>query len=59
LRQRLILRFGKERWGFAEEAGKHVAGKMLPDGGQVAVLEGLPKSTMAITPDNARSMMGN
>jgi ribose transport system substrate-binding protein len=39
---------GGDNFKIAEEAGKYVAGKLLPQGGEVAVLEGLPSSTPAI-----------
>jgi ribose transport system substrate-binding protein len=39
---------GGDNFKIAEEAGKYVAGKLLPDGGEVAVLEGLPSSTPAV-----------
>ena len=32
---------GGDNFKIAQEAGKYVAGKLLPDGGEVAVLEGL------------------
>jgi ribose transport system substrate-binding protein len=39
---------GGDNFKIAQEAGKYVAGKLLPDGGEVAVLEGLPSSTPAV-----------
>ena len=39
---------GGDNFKIAEEAGKYVAGKLLPEGGEVAVLEGLPSSTPAV-----------
>ena len=39
---------GGDNFKIAEEAGKYVADKLLPDGGEVAVLEGLPSSTPAV-----------
>jgi len=39
---------GGDNFKIAEEAGKNVADKLLPDGGEVAVLEGLPSSTPAV-----------
>jgi ribose transport system substrate-binding protein len=39
---------GGDNFKIAEEAGKYVATKLLPDGGEVAVLEGLPSSTPAV-----------
>ena len=39
---------GGDNYKIAQEAGKYVAGKLLPDGGEVAVLEGLPSSTPAV-----------
>src|SRR5271154_1052744 len=39
---------GGDNFKIAEEAGKYVATKLLPDGGDVAVLEGLPSSTPAV-----------
>ena len=39
---------GGDNFKIAEEAGKYVADKLLPQGGEVAVLEGLPSSTPAV-----------
>ncbi|CAM5772813.1 sugar ABC transporter substrate-binding protein [Labrys miyagiensis] len=39
---------GGDNYKIAFEAGKYTAEKLLPDGGQVAVLEGLPSSTPAV-----------
>jgi ribose transport system substrate-binding protein len=39
---------GGDNFKIAEEAGKYMASKLLPDGGEVAVLEGLPSSTPAV-----------
>ncbi len=39
---------GGDNFKIAEEAGKYVATKLLPEGGDVAVLEGLPSSTPAV-----------
>jgi ribose transport system substrate-binding protein len=39
---------GGDNFKIAQEAGKYVAGTLLPDGGEVAVLEGLPSSTPAV-----------
>jgi ribose transport system substrate-binding protein len=39
---------GGDNYKIAEEAGKYTATKLLPDGGEVAVLEGLPSSTPAV-----------
>lgn len=39
---------GGDNFKIAEEAGKYVADKLLPGGGDVAVLEGLPSSTPAV-----------
>jgi ribose transport system substrate-binding protein len=39
---------GGDNFKIAEEAGKYTATKLLPDGGEVAVLEGLPSSTPAV-----------
>jgi len=39
---------GGDNFKIAEEAGKYVATKLLPGGGEVAVLEGLPSSTPAV-----------
>ena len=39
---------GGDNFKIAEEAGKYIADKLLPDGGDVAVLEGLPSSTPAV-----------
>jgi ribose transport system substrate-binding protein len=39
---------GGDNFKIAEEAGKYMATKLLPDGGDVAVLEGLPSSTPAV-----------
>src|ERR1700744_1069461 len=39
---------GGDNFKIAQEAGKYVADKLLPDGGEVAVLEGLPSSTPAV-----------
>ena len=39
---------GGDNYKIAEEAGKYIAKKLLPDGGEVAVLEGLPSSTPAV-----------
>jgi ribose transport system substrate-binding protein len=39
---------GGDNFKIAEEAGKYVADKLLPEGGEVAVLEGLPSSTPAV-----------
>jgi ribose transport system substrate-binding protein len=39
---------GGDNYKIAMEAGKYTATKLLPDGGQVAVLEGLPSSTPAV-----------
>src|SRR5882757_1575413 len=37
-----------DNYKIAMEAGKYTATKLLPDGGEVAVLEGLPSSTPAV-----------
>lgn len=39
---------GGDNYKIALEAGKYTAEKLLPDGGEVAVLEGLPSSTPAV-----------
>lgn len=39
---------GGDNFKIAAEAGKYVAEKLLPDGGEVAVLQGLPSSTPAV-----------
>jgi ribose transport system substrate-binding protein len=39
---------GGDNYKIAEQAGHYVAEKLLPDGGEVAVLEGLPSSTPAV-----------
>jgi len=39
---------GGDNFKIAEEAGKYMADKLLPKGGEVAVLEGLPSSTPAV-----------
>ena len=39
---------GGDNFKIAEEAGKYMADKLLPQGGEVAVLEGLPSSTPAV-----------
>ena len=39
---------GGDNFKIADEAGKYMATKLLPDGGDVAVLEGLPSSTPAV-----------
>src|ERR1700749_5254012 len=39
---------GGDNFKIAQEAGKYVADKLLPDGGEVAVLEGRPSSTPAV-----------
>jgi ribose transport system substrate-binding protein len=39
---------GGDNFKIAEEAGKYMADKLLPSGGDVAVLEGLPSSTPAV-----------
>ncbi|MER9234364.1 substrate-binding domain-containing protein [Mesorhizobium sp. M0622] len=39
---------GGDNYKIAFEAGKYTATKLLPDGGEVAVLEGLPSSTPAV-----------
>ncbi len=39
---------GGDNFKIAQEAGKYVADKLLPEGGEVAVLEGLPSSTPAV-----------
>ena len=39
---------GGDNFKIAQEAGKYVADKLLPGGGEVAVLEGLPSSTPAV-----------
>src|SRR6195952_4483879 len=39
---------GGDNYKIAEEAGKYVATKLLPEGGDVAVLQGLPSSTPAV-----------
>jgi ribose transport system substrate-binding protein len=39
---------GGDNFKIAEQAGKYVADKLLPQGGEVAVLEGLPSSTPAV-----------
>ena len=39
---------GGDNFKIAEEAGKYMADKLLPQGGDVAVLEGLPSSTPAV-----------
>jgi ribose transport system substrate-binding protein len=39
---------GGDNFKIAAEAGKYVADKLLPEGGEVAVLEGLPSSTPAV-----------
>src|ERR1700693_5066181 len=39
---------GGDNFKIAEEAGKYVADKLLPQGGEVAVIEGLPSSTPAV-----------
>ena len=39
---------GGDNYKIAQEAGKYVADKLLPEGGEVAVLEGLPSSTPAV-----------
>jgi ribose transport system substrate-binding protein len=39
---------GGDKFKIAEEAGKYVADKLLPQGGEVAVLQGLPSSTPAV-----------
>jgi ribose transport system substrate-binding protein len=39
---------GGDNYKIAQEAGKYVAGTLLPGGGEVAVLEGLPSSTPAV-----------
>jgi len=39
---------GGDNYKIAMEAGKYTATKLLPDGGQVAVLEGLPSSSPAV-----------
>jgi ribose transport system substrate-binding protein len=39
---------GGDNFKIAEAAGKYVADKLLPGGGEVAVLEGLPSSTPAV-----------
>jgi ribose transport system substrate-binding protein len=39
---------GGDNFKIAEEAGHYVADKLLPGGGEVAVLEGLPSSTPAV-----------
>lgn len=39
---------GGDNFKIAAEAGKYVAEKLLPEGGEVAVLEGLPSSTPAV-----------
>lgn len=39
---------GGDNFKIAMEAGKYVSEKLLPEGGEVAVLEGLPSSTPAV-----------
>jgi ribose transport system substrate-binding protein len=39
---------GGDNYKIAEAAGQYTATKLLPDGGEVAVLEGLPSSTPAV-----------
>lgn len=39
---------GGDNKAIGEQAGKYVAEKLLPDGGDVAVLEGLPSTTPAV-----------
>ena len=39
---------GGDNYKIAFEAGKYTSDKLLPNGGQVAVLEGLPSSTPAV-----------
>ena len=39
---------GGDNYKIAEEAGHYTANTLLPDGGEVAVLEGLPSSTPAV-----------
>ena len=39
---------GGDNFKIAAEAGKYVADKLLPEGGDVAVLQGLPSSTPAV-----------
>ena len=39
---------GGDNYKIAQEAGHYVAEKLLPEGGEVAVLEGLPSSTPAV-----------
>jgi ribose transport system substrate-binding protein len=39
---------GGDNFKIAEEAGRYVADKLLPQGGEVAVLQGLPSSTPAV-----------
>ncbi|SFH67590.1 substrate-binding domain-containing protein [Bradyrhizobium sp. Gha] len=39
---------GGDNFKIAEEAGKYVADKLLPQGGEVAILQGLPSSTPAV-----------
>jgi ribose transport system substrate-binding protein len=39
---------GGDNFKIAAEAGKYVADKLLPEGGEVAVLQGLPSSTPAV-----------
>ena len=39
---------GGDNYKIAEEAGKYTAKTLLPDGGEVAVLQGLPSSTPAV-----------
>src|SRR5262249_5792657 len=39
---------GGDNYKIAQQAGKFTAEKLIPEGGQVAVLEGLPSSTPAV-----------
>jgi ribose transport system substrate-binding protein len=39
---------GGDNFKIAEAAGEYTSSKLLPDGGEVAVLEGLPSSTPAV-----------
>ena len=39
---------GGDNYKIAQEAGKYTAKTLMPDGGEVAVLEGLPSSTPAV-----------
>ncbi len=39
---------GGDNFKIAQEAGKYVANKLLPDGGEVAVLEGLPSQRLRL-----------